>query len=227
MLKKIIGLCMLMMFLFQQPANASFSDDVAAFEGKYPEIYSTIDPALTAKMEIYLQDVVYYVVINYNFDNSLNVQIKNAVASVLLTGETYKNDLLPFLLEQSENRELYQAQLTEMKAIVRKEVLVRLVLKDPPATNDIPDNSLILGQDIFFITNTNSYNFSNSLIAAATGSNIYYKFNGHWFNLSDGSITKFSDYFNSAKFIDSSFNSWKLRKWFKSGNTIENFIMNP
>ena len=227
MFKKIMGLCLCLLLILPQSANASFVDDVKAFKEKYPEIYSTIDPALTIKMEIYLQDVVDYVVSKFDAENSLNIQITNAVASVLLTGDTYKYDLLPFLLEQSANRELYQAQLTEMKAIVRKEVLVRLNLKDPPQSIDIPDNSLILGQDIFDLANTTGYNFANSLAAAASGSNIYYKFNGHWLNLSDGSITKFSDYFNSAKFIDSSYKSWKLRKWFKTGSCIENYLTNP
>ena len=89
--------------------------------------------------------------------------------------------------------------------------------------NDIADNSLVLGQDVFELTNTSGYNFANALAASATGSNIYYKFNGHWFNLADGSVTKFSDYFNASKYIDDLAAGWTLRKWYKTGTTVSDF----
>ncbi len=126
MFKKLITCCMLILFVLPLPAMASFADDVAAFEAKYPELYGSIDPAMTAKMEMYLEDVVVYVVNHYDAANDINVQIKNAVASVLLTGETYKNDLMPYLLEQAANQDTYRAQLQEMQAIVRTEALARI-----------------------------------------------------------------------------------------------------
>lgn len=126
MLKKLLCCCLLIIFIFPSSAEASLTEDVNQFKQRYSSIYDAIDPAIAAKMEPYLQDVVNYVVINYDAEIDINIQIKNAVASVLLTGDTYKYDLLPFLVEQSKNKEIYQAQLTEMKAIVLKEVKVRL-----------------------------------------------------------------------------------------------------
>lgn len=129
--------CLLIIFLFPFPqsADASLADDVAIFKQKYQDIYNSIDPALADKMEIFLQDVVDYVVINYDVEKDINVQIKNGVASVLLTGDKYKNDLLPFLLEQAENKELYQSQLNEMKEIVRKNVELCVNPQDPSSDN--------------------------------------------------------------------------------------------
>lgn len=126
MLKKLLCCCLLIIFIFPSTAEASLTEDVNQFKQKYSSIYDAMDPAIAAKMEPYLQDVVNYVVLNYDAEIDINIQIKNAVASVLLTGDTYKYDLLPFLVEQSKNREIYQAQLTEMKAIVLKEVKTRL-----------------------------------------------------------------------------------------------------
>ncbi len=134
MLKKLLCWCLLFLFILPLPARANLSADVAEFEAKYPDIYGTIDPALAGKMEIFLQDVVEYVVDNYDADQSINVQIKNGVGSVLLTGDKYKNDLLPFMLEQAGNQDLYQAQLSEMQGIVRKEVQARINPTPPPVT---------------------------------------------------------------------------------------------
>lgn len=130
MFKKILTWCLLILFILPLPAMASFSDEVKAFEAKYPEIYGTIDPALAAKMETYLEDVVNYVVVNYDDSKSIDTQIMNAVPSVLLTGETYKNDLMPFLLEQAVNQDTYRTQLTEMQEIVRIEALARIAAQN-------------------------------------------------------------------------------------------------
>lgn len=126
MLKKLSLWCLIFMLILPLPAWGSMADDIQAFEAKYPEIYGTIDQALIDKMESFLEDVVVYVVDNYTEDSSINVQVKNAVASVLLTGDKYENDLLPFMLEQAANREKYEAQLREMSAIVSKEALARI-----------------------------------------------------------------------------------------------------
>jgi hypothetical protein len=130
MYKKLIVYSLLMLFIMPLPAMASFTDDIKAFEAKYSDIYGTIDPALTAKMESYLEDVVVYVVDNYDAGKSINTQIQNAVASVLLIGDTYKNDLMPFLLEQQANQDQFSSQLTEMQAIVRKEALARIAAQN-------------------------------------------------------------------------------------------------
>ncbi len=130
-MRRILYCWVLILLIFPLSANATLSDDVRQFEQKYAEIYENIDPALAIKMEIFLQDVVDYVVIHYTTGQDINVQIKNGVGSVLLTGDKYKNDLLPFMLEQSENTELYQAQLSEMQSIVRKEVEKRLASSGP------------------------------------------------------------------------------------------------
>lgn len=126
MLKKIACWCLVLLFIIPVPVQASLIDDIKEFEQKYAAIYQDIDPALIIKMETFLQDVVDYVVVNYDDAKNIDIQIKNAIGSTLLTGDKYKYDLLPFMSEQSQNREMYQSQLLEMREIVRQEVQRRL-----------------------------------------------------------------------------------------------------
>jgi hypothetical protein len=131
MLKKIMCWCLLIIFLIPLPAQANFSDDISQFKQRYSYIYDNIDPALADKMDIFLQDVVDYVVVHYDSTKDISVQIKNSIASVLLTGDEYKNDLLPFMMEQAQNKEEYQTMLSEMMGIVRTEVQARLNAQGP------------------------------------------------------------------------------------------------
>ncbi len=142
MSKKLLALVLLLALIYPIPVQASFYDDVKQLEQKYPDIYHQMDPALTLKMEVFLQDVVEYVVLNYNASKDMNIQIKNGVASTLLTGDKYKNDLLPYLSEQSKNKEQYRFQLKEMQDIVRKEVESRLK-NMPAAPPPVEDTSFI------------------------------------------------------------------------------------
>lgn len=131
MTKKILCWCLLLLFICPLPANANLADDVKQFKQKYADIYQNIDPVLTQKMETFLEDVVNYVVANHTTTTSVDIQIKDAIGSTLLTGDTYKNDLLPFLLDQAANKEIYASQLREMQAIVRREVEYRLNAQTP------------------------------------------------------------------------------------------------
>jgi hypothetical protein len=218
MLKKVLCWCLLILLIIPLPAKASLSDDVYQFTQKYSHIYANIDPALVAKMEPFLQDVVDYVVEKYDSDQVLNTQIKNGVASVLLTGEAYKNDLLPFMMEQAVNKELYQSQLTEMREIVRKEVQARLDAVNsptgggavkPPATSVDPTSvevdrqlaagnaviSLTLGEDSRAVTITGA---TLQTIAAAgkeleiTASGVTFRFPPQALNIASDSILAIS-----------------------------------
>jgi len=132
MWKKAIIVCLLLLFAIPVPCRASFTDDIAQFEQKYSNVYQSIDPAITAQMENFLQDVVDIIVDNYDSSISLNEQI-NYVVTITLTDDPQYNDLLDFLMDQLDDRALYNSQITEMKTIVRTEVEARLN-STPPVT---------------------------------------------------------------------------------------------
>jgi len=138
MLKKAIVVCLLVLFAVPIPCRASFSNDINQFEQKYSNIYQSIDPALRDKMESFLQDVVDTVVKNYDNSMSLNDQINYVVTMLLTNDPQYNQDLLPFLMGQMGNQDQYRSQITEMKAIVLKEVQARMNAVPPLPGGGIP-----------------------------------------------------------------------------------------
>ena len=142
MYKKLIVMCLLIALAFPLPCSASFIEDVKQFEQKYSDLYQTVDPTIATKMESFLQDVVDTIVDNYDQDISLNDQINYVVTIILTEDPKYENDLLPFLLDQMQNIELYGAQISEMKDIVRREIESRLNQKESnTGDHTTPENS--------------------------------------------------------------------------------------
>jgi hypothetical protein len=136
MWKKIIAACLAILLFLPLPAMAGLSEDVREFEQRYPEIYGEIDPALMAKMESFLQDVVNDVVANYDSTTDLNGQVNSSVMKIILQDPRYNQDLLPFLMSQLGNKENFRSQISEMKAIVSRAVQVELDKKNPPASGE-------------------------------------------------------------------------------------------
>ena len=127
MRSKITAACLALLFLFNTCAYAATVDqEIQQLKQEYISIYNNLDPLIAAKMDTFIDDVIDYAVVHYDAGHDLNIDIKNAVASTLLTGTKYKEDLMPFLLEQSKDKEKYREQLTKMRDIVNRAVLARV-----------------------------------------------------------------------------------------------------
>jgi hypothetical protein len=86
--------------------------------------------------------------------------------------------------------------------------------------NDVNDNSLMVGKDVYQLNDTEGYNFDNVVDSIGTGDNIYFKWGGKWFDMVDGSVKSLDDLNDPAKAITPSID---LRYWYKAGNTKEDF----
>jgi len=84
----------------------------------------------------------------------------------------------------------------------------------------IPDNSLRVGKD-FYSFSSNNYKMNNILTSMGTGSELYYKFGGMWFDLS--TVQSAMDLFNPSKAINQeTVNSWQnLGNYYGDGADVQ------
>lgn len=90
--------------------------------------------------------------------------------------------------------------------------------------SDIGDNTLRIGKDFYDLNTTSSYNFDNVVSSIGTGSELYLKFGGRWFDLMK--VTSFDDLFNSSMAIpEQEIKNWTgLRYLYRDGSNRENIV---
>ena len=91
--------------------------------------------------------------------------------------------------------------------------------------DDVTDNSLLIGMDVYQLSDTDNYILEKILDSITTGGNkVFYKINGLWFDLLSGDITSPADFTNPDKAIPhDEVESWELRNWYKEGETVVRF----
>lgn len=81
----------------------------------------------------------------------------------------------------------------------------------------LPDNTLRLGKDIYCLSHTSNFNFEKVVLSLAGGHEMFYKFQGRWYDLS--TVSSFKDLTDPEKALDQSeIGSWDgLRYCYREG----------
>ena len=83
--------------------------------------------------------------------------------------------------------------------------------------NDVSDNSLRVGGDVYYLDDTTSYIYNNVLDSIRNGgSNYYFKIDERWYDLLDENINTLEDLKDETKAVPlDDVRVWDLRKWYR------------
>ncbi len=91
--------------------------------------------------------------------------------------------------------------------------------------DDVKNNSLRVGTDVYDLNDTHSYTYENVLGSLSRGgSQYYFKVDGRWYDLLRDDINRLSDLLDPDKAVPAAeVRTWRLTFWYGPGDTVQSF----